>query len=404
MQAIEKDFPILKRQVNGRRLVYLDSAASSLTPEPVLAAMNQYYREYRSNIHRAVYRLSEIATQKYEAARARVAGLINSREDEVIFTRNTTESLNLLAYSLSGSLSPGDEIVLTEMEHHSNLIPWQQLAAKNKLKLSFIKVDKRGVLDLKHAESLINEKTKILSFTHASNILGTINPVKKLVNLARKFNTLVILDAAQSIPHIPVDVKRLDIDFMAFSGHKMFGPTGIGVLYGKHALLEKLQPFQFGGGMISEVSFNHTLFADPPLRFEAGTPAIAEVIGLSAAVDYINKLKMQHIRSHTQSLAAYAISRLSKVPGMEIYGPKSAKSRAGLVSFNIKGIHPHDLASMLDKAGVAIRAGHMCVMPLVKQILKQDAVCRASFHVYNTKKDIDVLVASLKTSSEILRR
>ena len=206
MQAIEKDFPILKRQVNGRRLVYLDSAASSLTPEPVLAAMNQYYREYRSNIHRAVYRLSEIATQKYEAARARVAGLINSREDEVIFTRNTTESLNLLAYSLSGSLSPGDEIVLTEMEHHSNLIPWQQLAAKNKLKLSFIKVDKRGVLDLKHAESLINEKTKILSFTHASNILGTINPVKKLVNLARKFNTLVILDAAQSIPHIPVDV------------------------------------------------------------------------------------------------------------------------------------------------------------------------------------------------------
>ena len=403
MKLNKTDFPILKRRINNHPLVYLDSAASSLTPEPVLKAMQQYYQGYRANVHRAVYQISEEATEKFEGARKKLSSFINSYPEEIIFTRNATEALNLLAYSLSSKLSKKDEVVLTEMEHHSNLVPWQQMSKKHGFRLSFIKVDKEGKLNLKHAKSLINKNTKILSFTHMSNLLGTINPVSKLAELAHRNNSIVILDAAQSIPHIPIDVKKLKIDFMAFSGHKMLGPTGVGCLYGKKELLEKLQPFQYGGGMISEVSFNNTLFTEPPLKFEAGTPDIAGVIGLSAAIDYLQKIKMSNIQSHTESLTQYALKQMSGIPGIEIYGPKSIKERGGIISFNLDNIHPHDVASVLDKEGIAIRAGHMCAMPLVKQILKKDAVCRASFYIYNTKDDIDALVRGLKKVRQVFR-
>ena len=397
---IKKDFPILKTKMNNKRLIYLDNAASSLTPEQVLKATNQYYHEYRTNVHRTIYSIGEKATAKFEEARGKVAKFINAKPEEIIFTRNTTESMNLLAYSLSSQLHNNDEVVLTEMEHHSSLVPWQQMSKRHNFKLNFIRVNKEGKLDLEHASSLINENTKVVSVVHMSNLLGTINPLDYIEKLTHKYNAIFIVDAAQSAPHLQIDVKKSNIDFMAFSGHKMLGPTGIGVLYGKKELLESLQPFQMGGGTISEVSYLNTIFTEPPLRFEAGTPNIPGAIGLGAAIDYLEKLKMKYIQQHTESLTQYALKELSKIKDIEIYGPKNIKEHGPVVSFNIQGIHPHDAAAVLDKEGIAVRAGHMCVMPLVKQVLKKDAVCRASFYIYNTKEDINSLVKGLKKVQE----
>ena len=401
-QQVRKDFPILEKKMNGKQLVYLDNAASSLTPQQVLNAMNKYYQEFRANVHRGIYEFSEKATEEYENAHKIVADFINASPEEIIFTRNTTESLNLLAYTLTQQLEKDDEIVLTEMEHHSNIVPWQ-LAAKKDLKLKFIKVTEEGNLDMQHAASIINKKTKILSVMHVSNVLGTINPVKELGRLAHKNSAIFIVDAAQSIPHMPIDVKAIDADFLAFSGHKMLGPTGIGVLYGKKHLLEKLPPFLTGGGTISEVTFQQTRFREPPARYEAGTPPIAEAIGLAAAIKYLNSIGMENIHEYTSSLTSIALEEIKKIKNIEIHALQ-AEEKAAVLSFNLPGIHPHDVAAILDKEGIAIRAGHMCCMPLVKQVLKQDSVCRASFHIYNTKDDIYKLIEGIKKAKEVFEK
>ncbi len=388
-EKIRKDFPILKVKVHGKPLVYLDNAATSQKPKQVINAIKDYYENYNANIHRSIHKLGEQATLAFEDAHKKVASFINAHFEEIIFTKGTTESLNLLAYSLGNELKKGDEIILTQMEHHSNLVPWQQLAKKNGIKVNYAEIDNKGNLNLNHFEKLINKKTKIVSITHVSNVLGTINDIKKIRNIVKeKSNAFFIVDAAQSVPHMPVDVKKIDCDFLAFSGHKMLAPTGIGVLYGKKELLEKMQPFLYGGDMIKEVTFKDTKFNDLPWKFEAGTPNIAQAIGLGIAVDYLKKTGMQKIMKHGMELADYCLKRLSQIDEVEIYGPKE---RAALVSFNIKNVHAHDTAAILDGEGIAVRAGHHCAMPLAK-ILKIDASVRASFYLYNTKEEIDKLI------------
>lgn len=403
VQRVRRDFPILTRTVHGRPLVYLDSGASSQRPLAVMEAVSQYERTSHANIHRGVYVLSEEATAAYEQAHVRVGQFINADWDEVVFTRNTTEALNLVAYAWGlHTLRAGDEVVVTQMEHHSNIVPWQQIARRTGATVHYIRVDAQGHLDLEHAAALIGPRTKIVSVTHVSNVLGTINPVREIGALARAHGALLCIDGAQSIPHMPIDVRALGCDFFAFSGHKMLGPTGIGGLYGKRQLLEHMEPFLYGGDMISEVTFEGARWNELPWKFEAGTPAIAQGVGLAAAVEYLQGLGMAAVQAHEHTLVQCALERLGQMRDIEIYGP-AADQRGGVVSFNLNGLHPHDMASILDQHGVAIRAGHHCAMPLM-QVLGINGTCRASFYVYNNVDEIDVLVEAIGEARRILQR
>ena len=403
VEAIRNDFSIL-RQENDLSLIYLDSAATSQTPDPVIEAMDAYYRTYNSNIHRGIYRISEEATAKYEEARQRIGRFINARRSsQVIFTRNTTESINLVAYSWgSANLREGDEILVTVMEHHSNLLPWQLLSQRTGAKMRFIEITDEGVLQLEGLDSLLTERTKLVAMTHVSNVLGTINPVQELTAAAHAVGAKVLIDGAQSVPHFDVDVQGLDCDFLAFSGHKMCGPTGIGVLYGKSDLLEEMPPFLGGGSMIRAVQRESSTYADVPAKFEAGTPAIAEAIGLAAAVDYLNKVGLEAIFVHEHELLEYAHQKLSEIEGITIYGPKP-RQKTGAITFNLEGIHPHDLAGVLDTVGVAVRAGHHCAQPLMQKF-GVIATARASFYLYNKLDEIDSLYEGLLKAQRMLTR
>jgi cysteine desulfurase / selenocysteine lyase len=399
---IRKDFPILSRQVHGKPLVYLDSASSSQKPRAVIEAMSTYYETFHANVHRGVYEISEEATAKMERARVKVARFINARQSkQVIFTRNTTEGINLVAYSWGNTnIAAGDLIVLTEMEHHSNLVPWQLLAQRTGARLEFVPVTDEGLLNLDVYEQLLQQQPKLVAFTHMSNVLGTINPAQHMIALAHAAGAIVLLDAAQSVPHLPVDVKTLDVDFLCFSSHKMLGPTGIGILYGKRDLLEAMPPFMGGGSMIRKVDLRHSTWDDLPWKYEAGTPAIAEAIGLGAAVDYLNVVGMENGLQHEKEITTYALEQLQAVPGLTIYGPEATK-RGGVVSFTLADIHPHDLASILDQEmGVAIRAGHHCAQPLMERF-GLAATARASFYVYTIREDIDALVQGLYKALQI---
>ncbi len=400
---IRNDFPILSRQVHGKPLVYLDSTASSQKPRAVIDAMSTYYQTYHANVHRGVYALSEEATAAMEKARIKVARFINARKGkQIIFTRNTTESINLVAYSWGGAnIHTGDLIVLTIMEHHSNLIPWQLLAERTGARLEFIPVTEDGLLRLDVYEQLLRQQPKLVAFTHMSNVLGTINPARQMIEQAHAASATVLLDGAQSVPHFPVDVQELDADFLCFSGHKMLGPTGIGVLYGKRELLEAMPPFMGGGDMIAKVGLHKSTWNELPWKFEAGTPAIAEAIGQGVAVDYLSALGMDSVAHHEQAITNYALEQLQSVPGLTIYGPQSANKRGGVISFSLGDIHPHDLASILDQEmGVAIRAGHHCAQPLMEHF-GLAATARASFYVYTIPEEIDVLVQGLHKALHI---
>lgn len=399
---IRKDFPILSRQVHGKPLVYLDSTASSQKPVAVIEAMSTYYETTHANVHRGVYEISEEATARMEKARVKIARFINARQSkQVIFTRNTTESINLVAYSWGNTnIAAGDLIVLTELEHHSNLIPWQLLAQRTGARLEFVPITDEGLLRLDIYEQLLQQQPKLVAFTHMSNVLGTINPAQQMIAQAHTAGATVLLDAAQSVPHLPVDVQALDVDFLCFSGHKMLGPTGIGVLYGKRELLEAMPPFMGGGEMIRKVGLRESTWNDLPWKFEAGTPAIAEAIGLGTAVDYLTELGMENVQRHEQEITVYAMEQLQAVPELTIYGPEAAR-RGGVVSFTLADIHAHDLASILDQeVGVAIRAGHHCAQPLLDR-LGLVATARASFYVYTIPEDIDVLVQGLHKALRI---
>ena len=403
VEAIRNDFSIL-RQENDLSLIYLDSAATSQTPDPVIEAMDAYYRTYNSNIHRGIYRISEEATAKYEEARQRIGRFINARRSsQVIFTRNTTESINLVAYSWgSANLREGDEILVTVMEHHSNLLPWQLLSQRTGAKMRFIEVTDEGVLQLDGLETLLTERTKLVAITHVSNVLGTINPVQELTAAAHAVGAKVLIDGAQSVPHFDVDVQELDCDFLAFSGHKMCGPTGIGILYGKSDLLEEMPPFLGGGSMIRSVQRESSTYADVPAKFEAGTPAIAEAIGLAAAVDYLNQVGLEAIFVHEHELLEYAHQKLSEIEGITIYGPKP-RQKTGAITFNLEGIHPHDIAGVLDTVGVAVRAGHHCAQPLMQKF-GVIATVRASFYLYNKLEEINILHEGLLKAQRMLTR
>ncbi len=393
VEKIRKDFPILGKTVNNNKLIYFDNSATSQKPVIVINALKNFFEQHNSNIHRGIHKLAEEATLLYEEAHRKVSDFINADFEEIIFTKNATESINLLAYSLSHNLKEGDEIIVSQMEHHSNLVPWQQIAKLRKLKLNYVKIDKEGNLDVESLKRLLSGKTKIVSLTHVSNVLGTINPIKEISKIVHNNGSLFIVDAAQSIPHMKIDVKDLDVDFLVFSGHKIYAPTGIGVLYGKKQLLEKMTPFLYGGDMIREVTFDSTKFNELPWKFEAGTPPIAEAIALGAAIDYLNEIGIENIEEYEKELVNYLYKKLSEQKDVRIYGPKE---RCSLVSFNVADLHPHDVASILDEEGIAIRAGHMCAMPLVREVLKESAVCRASLSFYNTKEEIDIFISALE--------
>ncbi|HEY5002535.1 MAG TPA: cysteine desulfurase [Ktedonobacteraceae bacterium] len=404
IEEIRKDFPILSRQVHGKALAYLDSTASSQKPLTVIEAMDTYYRTYNANIHRGVYAISEEATAEMDKARIKMARFINARQSkQIVFTRNTTESINLVAYSWgNANIHAGDLIILTEMEHHSNLVPWQLLAERTGARLEFVPVTDDGLLRQDIYAQLLEQGPKLVAFTHMSNVLGTINPAQEMIAQAHAAGAIVLLDAAQSVPHFPVDVQALDVDFLCFSSHKMLGPTGIGVLYGKRDLLEAMPPFMGGGDMIRKVSLRHSTWNDLPWKFEAGTPAIAEAIGLGAAVDYLNELGMDFVMEHEREITTYAMQQLKTIPEVTIYGP-DASQRGGVISFTLGDIHPHDLASILDQeVGVAIRAGHHCAQPLMERY-GLAATARASFYVYTIKEEIDILVQGLRKAQEIFR-
>ena len=403
VEAVRRDFPILERRINDRPLVYLDSGASSQKPLAVIEAERQYYLHSHANIHRGVYVLSEESTLAYEQAHEQVGQFINAAWDEVIFTKNTTESLNLVAYAWGlNELQAGDEVVTTVMEHHSNIVPWQQVARRTGATVRYIGVTPQGQLDMEQAAQLIGPRTKLVSVTHVSNVLGAINPVAELGAMAHAQGALFCVDGAQSIPHMPVDVQAIDCDFFAFSGHKMCGPTGIGGLYGKRELLLRMEPFLFGGDMINEVSLEGATWNDLPWKFEAGTPPIAEGIGLGAAVQYLQGLGMQAVQDYEHHLVREAMAQLSAAQDIDIYGP-DAEARGGVIAFNLQGAHAHDVASILDQYGVAIRAGHHCAMPLMRE-LGINGACRASLYMYNTVDEIHALVEALGAARRMLRR
>ncbi len=396
INRIRQDFPILDREVRpGVPLVYLDSTATAQKPVAVLSAMDDFYRRSNANIHRGVHTLAEEATTLYEQAREAIAKFINAASlRQVIYTRNTTESINLVAYSWArANLKSGDLVILTEMEHHSNLVPWHILSAERGIRLEFIPVTPDGLLDLAEYAKLLEQNPKLVSFTHMSNVLGTINPAAEIIRLAHAAGAVTLLDGAQSVPHFKVDVQALDVDFLAFSAHKMVGPTGIGVLYGKMALLEAMPPFLGGGDMIKEVKLRSFRPNDLPYKFEAGTPAIAEAVGFGAACSYLSSVGMEAIAAHEHEITQYALERLEEIPGLKLFGP-AADKKGGVAAFTFDGVHPHDVAQILDSVGVAIRAGHHCAQPLHEKFNIQ-ATSRASFYLYSTKSEVDALVEGL---------
>lgn len=393
------DFPIFKRNVHGKPLIYLDTAATAQKPKVVIDTIVQFYTQHNANVHRGVYALGGEATALFEDAHIKAAKLVNCGQEEMIFTSGTTHAMNLLAYGLGASLKPGDEIVLTQLEHHSNLVPWQQLAQRAKIKLKFISITPHGELDLAAAEQLITERTKIVAATHISNTLGTIVPVSKLAKLAHARNAVLVIDGAQSVPHMPIDVKSLKADFLAFSGHKLYGPTGTGGLYGRRELLEQLPPFITGGDMIKEVQWEQSTWNDLPWKFEAGTPNIAGAVGLGAAIEYLQGIGMEQIAKHEEQLAQQAIDGMKGHSGVTVYGPKQ---RAGIVSFNITGVHAHDVAAIMDRAAICIRGGHHCCMPL-HNLLGIAASARASFGLYNTAAEVDALLTEIETVKKIFK-
>ena len=395
VSAIREDFPLLQQIVNGKPLVYLDSAATSQKPEAVLAAMDEHYRKFNANIHRGVYSIAEEATAHYEAARKKVQKFINAKSyREIIYTRNATEALNLVAYTWGrANLHAGDEIVTTMLEHHSNIVPWQILAQEKGAILKFIRVDDQGFLLEEDLATLINAKTKIVAATMMSNVAGTITPITQIIARAHSVGAVTVIDAAQSVPHMPVDVQALDCDFLAFSGHKMLAPF-VGILYGKRALLEAMPPFMGGGDMIREVFTSHSTWNDLPYKFEAGTPAIAEAVGLGAAVDYLTALGMDNVRAHERELVAYALGKMRDLDHVRIVGPLDANQRGGVIAFSIPEAHPHDIATIFDREGLCVRAGHHCAMPL-HDFYGLDATTRASFYIYNIPEEVDRLVEVL---------
>ncbi len=392
------EFPVL---AGGREVCYLDSAATSQTPVVVLEAMDAYYREYRASVHRGVYPLAAEATQAYEQARERIAALVGSTAGETVLTRNATEAINLVAYSWgSANVSAGDLIVLTEMEHHSNLVPWQMLSQRTGAELAFVPIDDDGLLELDVLDELLARKPKLVAVTHVSNVLATINPVADIVVRAHAAGAKVLIDGSQAVPHLPVDVRALDADFYAWTGHKAYGPTGIGVLNAKREVLEAMPPFLGGGSMISRVELHQSRYAEPPARFEAGTSAIAEGIGLGVACDLLRDIGMEAVRDHGREIVAYAVGRLSEVPGLALHGPADASLRAPLCSFSLEGVHPHDVAEILGRDGVCVRAGHHCAQPLMRR-LGVSATSRASFALHSTRDDIDRLVSGLHNVRDI---
>jgi cysteine desulfurase/selenocysteine lyase len=402
VNQLRKEFPILQRETKpGTRLVYLDSTASSQKPQAVIEAMNNYYRRSNANIHRGVHTLAEEATSMYEQARVKIARFINAPSaHQIIYTRNTTEAINLVAYSWArANLKAGDLVILTEMEHHSNLVPWQILQGERGIELDFIPVTEDGLLDLETYRTLLSRRPKLVSFTQMSNVLGTINPAAEIIRLAHEAGALTLVDAAQSVPHLKVDVQVLDADFLAFSAHKMCGPTGIGALYGKMELLEAMPPFMGGGDMIKEVKLRSFRANALPYKFEAGTPAIAEAVGFGAAVDYLSSLGMDEIAAHEHEITEYALERLEEVPGVRLFGPE-AQHKGGVAAFTLDGVHPHDVAQILDQDGIAIRAGHHCAQPLHEKF-GLPATSRASFYLYNTKEEVDLLVNGIYKVKEL---
>ncbi|MEP6848618.1 MAG: cysteine desulfurase [Acidobacteriota bacterium] len=400
VEKIRKDFPVLSQTVNGKPLVYLDNSASSQVPQSVIDRGSKYLAEEHSNIHRGVHYLSQHATTAYEAAREKIKRFINAKEaKECIFVRGTTDGLNLVAHSYGKKfIGEGDEIVISQMEHHSNIVPWQQIAEEKGAKVRVIPMNERGELIIDEYENLLNDRTKIVAVAHVSNSLGTVNPLKEMIATAHKFGVPVCVDAAQSVPHFPVDVQDLDCDFFALSGHKMFGPTGSGIVYGKREWLDQMPPYQTGGGMIRSVSFEKTTFAPIPDKFEAGTPAIAAGIGLGAAVDYINALDFEAAAAYEHELLEYATQRLSDIPGVRIIG--TAANKASVLSFTIEGIHPHDIGTILDQDGIAVRAGHHCAQP-VMEFFDVPATARASFAFYNTREEVDKLADAVQKVIEV---
>ncbi|MDY6875265.1 MAG: cysteine desulfurase [Chloroflexota bacterium] len=394
--ALRSDFPILAQEVHGQALAYLDNAASAQKPQVVLKTLDEFYRAHYANIHRGVHTLSEEATAFYEEARDRIAAFINAPDRRgVVFTRNATEAINLVAYTWGrANVGPDDCIVVTEMEHHSNLVPWQLLAQEIGVELIYVSVTNGGHLNLESLDRSLRGPVKMVAFTHVSNVLGTVNPAREIIARSHAVGARVLVDAAQSVPHLPVDVEALDCDFLAFSGHKMCGPTGVGVLYGRPELLEEMPPFLSGGGMIRRVGHEEASWNAIPWKFEAGTPAIAEAVGLGAAVDYLSGVGMEAVWVHEQELAAYALERLEKTPGVRVIGPLTGK-RCGVVAFAVESIHPHDLAQVLDGEGVAIRAGFHCAQPLHAR-LGLEATARASFYLYNTREEVDRLVEGIQ--------
>ncbi len=403
ISKIRKEFPILRREIDGKRLVYLDNAATSQKPLRVIDSLSNFYARHNANIHRGIHTLSEESTNLYEGARESIKQFIGAQHScEVIFTRNATESINLVAQSWGRqNVLPGDEIVLSPMEHHSNLVPWQVLAAEREAKLVFLELDEHGQIDMDSARKLIGPKTKLVTFTQMSNVLGTITPARELADLAHKFGAVVLIDGAQGVPHLATSVQELGCDFYVFSLHKMLGPTGVGVLWGKKELLNAMPPYMYGGDMISSVAREKSRYNELPWKFEAGTPNIADVIASGVAVEYLKEIGMDVVREHEVEITRYALNRLKEIPDIKIYGPHDATKRGGVISFNLKDIHPHDLGQIMSDAGIAIRAGHHCCQPLMKD-LKVMGTARASFYIYNTFEEVDMLLAALREADRVM--
>lgn len=400
-QEIKSYFPILNQEINGHPLVYLDSAATSQKPVQVIEALKSYYEFDNSNVHRGVHTLGNRATEKYEGAREKVRNFINaSSTEEIVFLRGTTTAINLVAQSYGrANVEEGDEIVITYMEHHSNIIPWQQLAKERGAILKYVELEEDGTISLEQVRAAVTERTKIVSMVYVSNVLGTMNPVKEVAEIAHENGAVMIVDGAQAAPHLKIDVQQLDCDFFAFSGHKMCGPTGIGVLYGKKALLNEMEPVEFGGEMIDFVGLYDSTWKELPWKFEGGTPIIAGAVALGAAIDFLNEIGLNEIEKHEHQMAAYAMDKMSGIEGLTIYGPKDPAKRAGIVTFNLNDVHPHDVATVLDMSGIAVRAGHHCAQPLMKW-LEVSATARASFYLYNNESDVDRLVEGLRSAKE----
>ena len=408
LSRYKKDFPILARKVRGgNRLIYLDSGATSQKPESVINAESDFYRTINSAVHRGAHLLAEEASEAYEGARENLAKFLGAKTDEVIFTKSATESLNMVAYSLGNpgskfNVKSGDEIVVSQMEHHANLIPWQQLAKRTGAKLVWFSITDDGRLDLSNIDQIINKRTKVVAITHQSNVFGTIIPLQEIVKAAHEVGAVVVLDACQSAPHFAIDVTELDVDFLAFSGHKALGPTGVGILWGKSEILEKIEPALFGGSMVDSVTMESATWAKSPRKFEAGVPNMAQAVGLSAAVDYLNLIGMENVAKHEQELTKQLLDGISEISGVNVIGPKDMKDRGGVVSFTVYGVHPHDVGQVLDQYGIAVRTGHHCAWPLMKR-LNLVGTTRASFHLYNDSEDVNDLLASIKKVKEYFK-